>query len=175
MSFETPNFPLPPEKPKEKIKYPRQIELDNSLRPKEDESAEDKKKWREEFERHGKEMDAKQKEVRPEIEAKFKNALESLHTKIQSIQKPDKKFPSRDALGKLLEEIPVFAQMQEGAKKLLLNSLEIHKEFKSPNPQIFVAKGMELLGFFIDLAAMKKGGDLWLQERMEKREGKSDK
>jgi len=142
--------------------------------PAEEKETEDKEKLKLEHEKHEKEMEVKENEVRPEIEAKFRDALESLRTKIQAIQKPDNKFPSRDALGELLEEIPVFAHLEKGAQEMFLDVLVNKKEFRSPDSQVFVAKGMEVLGFFINKAVLKKGGDLWLQERMEKRAAKNE-
>ncbi len=138
------------------------------------EGEKNKEKMLAEHEEYKKEMEAKENEVRPEIEAEFKNALEALHTKIQGIRNSDKEFPSRDALGELLEKIPLFARMQEGAQNMFLDVLESKKEFKSSDPQVFIAKGMKVLDLFINLAVLKKGGDLWLQERMEKRAAQSE-
>lgn len=163
-----PNQPKIPEKesPKEESGI---IQAENKK------GAEDKEKMLAEFKEHEKEREAKENKVRPEIEAEFKNSLEALHTKIQGVRKSAKEFPSRDTLGGLLEEIPLFARMQDGAQNMFLDVLESKKEFKSPDPQVFVSKGMEVLGLFINIAAIKKGGDLWLQERMEKRAAQSEK
>jgi hypothetical protein len=122
-----------------------------------------------EFEKHEKEMEGKEKESRPEIEAKFRDALGLLHTRIQSTKESNKNFPAESELKKLIEGISVFAQMAEGAKKMFVASLQSAKEFKSPDPEVFIEKGMKALELFIHLATLKKGGDAWLQEKSEKR------
>ncbi len=121
------------------------------------------------FEKHKKEMEEKEKESRPEIEAKFRDALGLLHTRIQSTKESNKSFPPGSELRKLIEGISVFAQMAEGAKKMFVVSLQSVKEFKSPDPEVFIEKGMKSLELFIHLATLKKGGEAWLQERLEKR------
>lgn len=131
--------------------------------------AEDKKA-REEHEQHKKEMEEKEKEVKEEIEKKFRDALESLYNKIQPIKEPDNEFPSGDKLRDLIEEIPLFAQMQEGGKRMFVKSLESDKGFRSPILEVFVEEGMDALSLFIHIAILKEGGNRWLQERQEKRE-----
>jgi len=124
-----------------------------------------------EFEKHEKEMEEKEKEVRPEIEEKFRDALGVLHTEIQSTTESKKSFPSESELRKLIEGITVFAQMAEGAKRMFVDALQTAKEFKSPDPEVFINKGMEVLDFFIHTATLKKGGEAWLQEKLEERLG----
>lgn len=133
----------------------------------EPESKKEKSEAQIKFEKDKEEMEKIEAAIRPEIEAKFKNALESLYTKIQSIQETKKDFPSRTKLEELIEEIPVFAKLAEGAKKMFIGALQIKKEFRSPNPEVFIEKGMEILGLFIHTETLKRGGEIWLQGRLE--------
>lgn len=121
------------------------------------------------FEKHKEEMEKIERETKPEIEEKLRDALEVLHSRIQSVQESKKDFPSRTELGDLIEEIPVFARLAEGAKKMFVHALENKKEFRSPDPQIFIKKGMEVLELFIHTATLKKGGEAWLQQKAEQR------
>ena len=131
-------------------------------------------KQRTEFEKHKKEMREKEEEVKPEIEAKFRNALELLHGEIQSVKELNESFPSKDELRKLIERIPIFARMAEGAKTMFTESLVRIKQFHSPEPAVFIEKGMEVLGIIIHFEVLKRGGEAWLQERLEKLERKPE-
>lgn len=119
-----------------------------------------------EFEKDVKEMEKKEEELRPEIEAKFKDALKLLHLRIQLTKESEKSFPSKDKLRELIEGISVFAQMQEGAKQMFVSALQTTKEFRSEDEYVFVEKGMEFMGLFIALEAAKRAGEIWLQEKM---------
>ncbi len=152
----------PEEKPIEKSEKEAMAKTENKK------EVGDKDKISEEFNKSEAEMKEKEKEVRAEIEAKFRKALESLHKEIQSAQESAKEFPSQKELRELIEEIPLFAQMQEGAKNMFVGVLATHKEFRSPDSQVFVNHGMDALKLFIELAIVKEGGNLWLQERAEK-------
>lgn len=147
--FEKPQIPEPEKEPQEEIE-PKQ----------------EKSELQAEFEKDEKEMLKLEREARPEIEAKFRSGLESLHTKIQLTEK----FPKKDKLREFIEGIPVFAQLEKGAKKMFMGSLLIKKEFRSPDQQIFIEQGMKSLELFIHTSALKKGGDAWLQQKMEQRE-----
>ena len=151
-SFEKPQMPEPEKEPQEEI-----------------ELKQEKSKLQTEFEKHEKEREKIQGEVRPEIEAKFRSGLESLHTKIQSTEK----FPPKDKLEEFIEEIPIFAQLAEGAKNIFIGSLLIKKKFRSPDQEVFVEQGMKSLELFIHTSVLKKGGEIWLQQKMEERETKN--
>ncbi|MBU2109596.1 hypothetical protein KKB71_01385 [Patescibacteria group bacterium] len=166
--FEGPSFekiiePEPEKKDEEKV---QEKPLEKTS---EKTQSEQQEKLKAESDQKDAEMKQKDAEVRPEIEAKFRDALGTLHTKIQSIQEAGNDFPSKDKLRTLIEGVSVFAQMQEGAKKIFVDALDRKKEFCSPDPMVFIEKGMEVLGIIIHAEVIKKGGDLWLQERMEKR------
>jgi len=57
--------------------------------------------------------------------------------------------------------------MQKGAKRMFVDALDRKKEFRSPDPVIFINKGMEALGIIIHTKILHKGGEAWLQERLK--------
>lgn len=134
------------------------------------------RKIREEFEIDKKEMEEKEKEVEAEIEKRYREALESLFSNVQSLQKEDKNsiglIPEK-RWRELIEEVPLFSKMQEEGKRMFVKSLVSNKEFLSSDSNVFVEKGMEVLGIFIHIAILKEGGNRWLQERQENREAEA--
>ena len=133
----------------------------------------EERELREEFKNDMEEMDEKQKEVTAEIEKRYQEALELLFFKVQPLQKEDKNFlgliPEKK-WRELIEEILLFSKMQEGGKRMFVKSLASNKEFLSSDQEVFIKKGMEVLGIFIHIAILKEGGNRWLQERQVKRE-----
>lgn len=132
-----------------------------------------KKKSKAEIERIEQEMREEEAAVRPEVEKQFKEALALLHTKIQLARKSEKDFPPRKALGELLEEIPLFAKMEDLAKAMFATALSKGKEFRSPNQATFIQKGIEVLGFHIEIAVLKQGTEKWLQKKERERKEKN--
>jgi len=133
----------------------------------------EEKKLKEEID---KEMEEKEKEVKEEIEKKYREALASLFSEVQSLKNSDKNFLEfipEDKWRELIEEIPLFSEMQEGGKRMFIKSLVSNKEFLSPNPEVFIEKGMEVLDIFIHIAILKESSNRLLQERQARREAEA--
>lgn len=125
------------------------------------------------FERAEEEIGEKEAEVRPEVEAQFKDALSLLYLRVQRSREKAQEFPDKDKLRELIEDIPLFAKMYEGAKRMFLAALNREPEFHSADEEEFVNKGIEALDLLIHTATLKQGGDAWQQARAEERQGKA--
>jgi len=124
----------------------------------EDEKAPDSEKDEEE-------MRKEEAEVAPEIEANFRDSLSLLHVRIQLRKSSEKEFPDKKELAELLENIPLFAELEQGAQKIFVTALDKEEDFRSDDEKKFVDKGMEVLDLFIHTAILKKGGDAWLAKK----------
>lgn len=129
-------------------------------------------------EKHEGEMEeeGEEEKVADEIKAKFVNRLARLHARIEIIQCPDgessdkkssdKEFPDKKKLRELLEEIDLFSEMKEGAKRKFLDALSTAEEFRSDEKE-FINAGLAVLDIIIHLAIRKKLGDARIKRKGE--------
>jgi len=126
-----------------------------------------KKRKETELEKYEREIKEKENEAKPEVEEKFRSALASLHADIQKIRGAERSFPSKNELKQLVEQNELFSQMAEGAKIMIAGVLEKYDEFQSPDLEVFIKKGMDILALFIHLETLHKAGEEHLQESLK--------